>query len=144
MRFCPSTYPRSRNLPSNVSHTSPGPARVFERMPRRYTFACCVRALTGHVAMAAAAYRTNTRRLVCLERSIVRCDGGRVISRPPPWLEARARLGCQTASELGAPAISSIPGQLPGHEPASARMGYEDERILQCRDRRFDGSFGCG
>jgi NADPH-dependent ferric siderophore reductase len=53
------------------------------------------------------------------------------MSQPPSWLEARARLGSQTASELGAPAISSIPEQLPGHEPASARMGYEDERTSQ-------------
>jgi len=28
-------------------------------------------------------------------------DGGLVASRPLPWLEARARLGCQTAGELG-------------------------------------------
>ena len=52
-------------------------------------------------------------------------DGGLVASRPLPWLEARTRLGCQTAGELGAPAISSIPERLPGHEPASARKGYE-------------------
>src|SRR5215831_3218743 len=81
-------------------------------------------------------------RLVCRERSTLRGDGGSVTSRPPPWLEARARLGCQTAGELGAPAISSIPEQLPGHEPASARKGYEGERALQCRDRCFDRSFG--
>jgi hypothetical protein len=35
--------------------------------------------------------------------------------------KARGRLGYQTASELGAPVASSIPEQLPGHEPASAR-----------------------
>src|SRR3954469_2247343 len=70
----------------------------------------------------------SSRRLVCRDKSIVRCDGGWFMGQPPSWLEARARLGCQTASELGAPAVSSIPEQLPGHEPASARMGYEDER----------------
>src|SRR6516165_12605230 len=85
--------------------------------------------------------RRNPRRaiIVCRERSIVRCDGGRFTGRPPPWLEARARLGCQTENELGAPAISSIPERLTGHEPASARMGDEDERTLHCRHRRFDG-----
>jgi len=53
-------------------------------------------------------------------------DEGRFIGQPSSRLEARRRLGVQTASELGAPVASSIPGQLPGHEPASARMGYED------------------
>jgi hypothetical protein len=84
----------------------------------------------------------ESARLVCRDRSILSGDGGSVTGRPLPWLEARARLGCQTAGELGAPAISSIPEQLPGHEPASARKGYEDERTLQCRDRCFDRSFG--
>ena len=57
-------------------------------------------------------------------------------SRP----EARRRLGSQTASELGAPIASSIPEQLPGREPASARKGYEDALVL--RNRRVEGSFG--
>jgi hypothetical protein len=56
--------------------------------------------------------------------------GARLLAGPWPWPEARARLGCQTAGELGAPAISSIPEQLPGYEPASARKGYEGERTL--------------
>ena len=56
----------------------------------------------------------------------MRGDGGSVMSRPPPRLEARRRLGCPTANELGAPVVSSIPEQLPRHEPASARKGYED------------------
>jgi hypothetical protein len=33
-------------------------------------------------------------------------------------------------NELGAPVVSSIPEQLPGHEPASARKGHEDDRAL--------------
>ena len=46
-------------------------------------------------------------------------------SRP----EARRRFGYQSANELGAPVASSIPEQLPGHEPASARKGYEDGKL---------------
>ena len=50
-------------------------------------------------------------------------DGGLVASRPLPWLEARARLGCQTAGELGAPAISSIPERLPGPRARISKEG---------------------
>src|SRR5262245_35885881 len=59
--------------------------------------------------------------------------------QPPSRPEARRRLGCQTANELGAPVASSIPAQLPGHEPASARMGYEDGHSLFLRYRRVEG-----
>src|SRR5262249_55889845 len=69
-------------------------------------------------------------RLVCRERSIVRGDEGRIMTRPSSRPEARSRLGCQTANELGAPVASSIPAQLPGHEPASARMGRLDARLI--------------
>ena len=78
----------------------------------------------------------NSRLLVCRERSIVRGDEGRIMTRPSSRPEARSRLGCQTANELGAPVASSIPAQLPGHEPASARMGYEDGHALFLRYRR--------
>src|SRR6516165_8098244 len=74
----------------------------------------------------------NSRRLVCRERSIVRGDEGRIMTRPSSRPEARSRLGCETANELGAPVASSRPAQLPGHEPASARMGYEDGYALVC------------
>src|SRR5262249_11879895 len=37
-----------------------------------------------------------------------------------------------------------IPAQLPGHEPASARMGYEDGHALFLRCRRVEGPLGCG
>jgi len=84
----------------------------------------------------------NSRRLVCRERSIVRGDEGRIMTRPPSRPEARSRLGCQTANELGAPVASSIPEQLPGHEPASARMGYEDGHALFLRYRRVEGPLG--
>jgi len=57
-------------------------------------------------------------------------DGGRLMMRPPSRLEARSRFGLQTANELGAPVVSSTPGQLPGLEPASARKGYEDGRAF--------------
>ena len=69
---------------------------------------------------------TKSRRLVCRERSKLRGDGGRFMRSPPSRLEARSRLGLQTAKELGAPVVSSKPEQLPGHEPASASKGYED------------------
>src|SRR5215471_11006851 len=61
--------------------------------------------------------------LVCRDRSILRGDGGSVTSGPPPWLEARARLGCQTAGELGAPAISSIPNGCQGTSPHQQGRG---------------------
>src|SRR5499433_3833336 len=94
---------------------------------------CCARAASGHAAAPASSVM-NSRRLVCRERSIVRGDRGRVvIAQPPSRLEARRRLGCQTANELGAPVASSMPEQLPGHEPASARMGYEDGHALFLR-----------
>jgi hypothetical protein len=48
------------------------------------------------------------------------------MTAPPSRPEARSRLGSQSANELGAPVTSSIPEQLPGLEPASARKGYED------------------
>ena len=94
---------------------------------------CCARAASGHAAAAPPSSVMNSRRLVCRERSIVRGDGGRFMTRPPSRPEARSRLGCQTANELGAPVASSIPAQLPGHEPASARMGYEDGKAFLWR-----------
>ena len=72
----------------------------------------------------------TSRRLVCRERSIVRDDGGRFTTPPPSRLEARSRLGDKAANELGAPVVSSIPAQLPGLEPASARKGREDDRAV--------------
>ena len=72
----------------------------------------------------------TSRRLVCRERSIVRGDGGRFTTPPPSRLEARSRLGDKAANELGAPVVSSIPAQLPGLEPASARKGREDDRAV--------------
>src|SRR6186713_1638134 len=68
----------------------------------------------------------SSRRLVCREKSIVGDDGGRFTTPPPSRLEARSRLGDKAANELGAPVVSSIPAQLPGLEPASARKGRED------------------
>jgi hypothetical protein len=60
--------------------------------------------------------------------SIVTGDGGRFTTPSPLRLEARSRLGEKAASELGAPAVSSIPVRLRGSEPASATKGREDER----------------
>src|SRR4029078_7373770 len=76
------------------------------------------------------AVRMTSGRLVCPERSIVGDDGGRFTTRPPSRLEARSRLGDKAANELGAPVVSSIPAQLPGPEPASARKGREDDRAV--------------
>jgi hypothetical protein len=64
------------------------------------------------------------------------------MAQRPSRPEARSRFGPQSASELGAPVASSIPEQLPGHEPASARKGYEDGDALVLRNRRVEGSSG--
>jgi putative hemolysin len=45
------------------------------------------------------------------------------MAQPPSRQEARSRLGSQTANELGAPVASSIPEQLPGHEPRISKEG---------------------
>src|SRR5215211_7418219 len=96
----------------------------------RATFArSCASARQG-AAAALASPQTTSRRLVCRERSIVRGDGGRFTTPPPSRLEARSRLGDKAANELGAPVVSSIPAQLPGPEPASARKGREDDRAV--------------
>src|SRR5262249_22938802 len=91
---------------------------------------CCARAASGHAAAAPPSSDMNARRFVCRESSIVRGDGGSVMTVPPSRPEARSRFGSQTANELGAPVASSIPEQLPGREPASARKGYEDGNAL--------------
>src|SRR6516165_437615 len=140
----PSTWPVSLN-PLRIAATTW--ALVPGEPPSRYPITgiggCWLCAASGH---AAAPPRTvmNSRRLVCRERSIVRGDEGRIMTRPSSRPEARRRLGCETANELGAPVASSIPAQLPGHEPASARMGYEDGHALFLRYRRVEGPLGCG
>src|ERR1700730_6960770 len=88
---------------------------------------------SGHATAAPPSSVMNARLLVCRERSIVRGDEGRIMTWPSSRPEARSLLGYQTANELGAPVASSIPAQLPGHEPASARMGYEDGHALFLR-----------
>src|SRR6188474_2062427 len=89
----------------------------------------CARAANGAAALPTMSVSASLR-LVCRERSIVRGDGGRFTTPPPSRLEARSRLGDKAANELGAPAVSSIPAQLPGLEPASARKGREDDRAV--------------
>jgi hypothetical protein len=42
---------------------------------------------------------------------------GPVYEPAPPWLEARARLGCQIAGELGAPAYLPYPNSCQGTSP---------------------------
>src|SRR5262245_16254156 len=102
--------------------------------------ACCARAASGHAAAALPSRVRNSRRFVCRESSILRGDGGSVMTVSPSRPEARRRFGSQSASELGAPVASSIPEQLPGREPALARKGYEDALVL--RNRRVEGSSG--
>src|SRR5215831_11120759 len=116
----------------------------YDRNPITGIAACCPRAASGQATAAPPSSVMNSRRLVCRERSIVRGDEGRIMTRPSSRPEARSRLGCQTANELGAPVASSIPAQLPGHEPASARMGYEDGHALFLRYRRVEGPLGRG
>src|SRR4051794_5664831 len=107
-------------------------------MRARLTACAPARPATRLAAPRAAAM--NARRLVCPERSIVGDDGGRFTTRPPSRLEARSRLGDKAANELGAPVVSSIPAQLPGPEPASARKGREDDRAVLRWNRRVAGS----
>src|SRR5262245_27645540 len=130
-----------RNAASTCEEAAREPLR---RYPITGIPGCCARAASGHAAAAPPSSDMNARRLVCRERSIVRGDEGRVMIRPSSRPEARRRLGCQTANELGAPVASSIPAQLPEHEPASARMGYEDGHALFLRYRRVEGPLGRG
>src|SRR5215217_597081 len=101
-------------------------------------FAGRARAPSPQAAAPANAVRT-ARRLVCRERSIVGDGRGRFTTPPPSRLEARSRLGDKAANELGAPVVSSIPAQLPGPEPASARKGREDDRAVLRWNRRVAG-----
>src|SRR6201990_961408 len=101
---------------------------------------CCAFAANGHVIEAPPSSDMNSRRFVCRESSILRGDGDSVMTVSPSRPEARRRFGSQSASELGAPVASSIPEQLRGREPASARKGYEDALVL--RNRRVEGSSG--
>src|SRR5262249_16799734 len=109
---------------------------------RRIRSPCCALSASGHAAAAPPSSVMNAR--LCRERSIVRGDEDRIMIRPSSRPEARSLLGCQTVNELGAPVASSIPEQLPGHEPASARMGYEDGHALFLRYRRVEGPLGRG
>ena len=52
----------------------------------------------GAVLAALARPQTNSRRLVCRERSIVTGDGGRFTTPPPSRLEARSRLSKHSCS----------------------------------------------
>src|SRR5215213_11717345 len=100
-------------------------------MPMRRTLSpCSARSDDGQAAVAPRSNVMNSRRLVCFESSILKGGGGGFTTPPPSQLEARSRLGRQTANEPGAPVVSSTPGQLQGHEPASARMGYEDGKVF--------------
>src|SRR5262249_18277094 len=142
----PSIQPSSRNrcTKAAIRWLSVGSVAA-PKYPMVGSFAgCCARAASGHATAAPPTSVMNLRRLVCRERSIVRGDEGRIMTRLSSRPEARSRLGCQTANELGAPVASSIPEQLPGHEPASARMGYEDGHALFLRYRRVEGPLGRG
>src|SRR6516165_5522594 len=127
---------------SNLSWLNPTPHATA-------VYASCSALLPPHATLASRRPATalpgpDSHRLIApaLAGAVVRGDGNRFMSRPSSRPEARGLLGCQTASELGAPVASSIPEQLPGHEPASARKGYEDGNALVLRCRCVERSFG--
>src|SRR5215471_476406 len=125
LMFLPSIKPASASPCRKVASA---PGRFALEVLRRTPITCCgsfARAAELQAAMLPRSMMTF-RRLVCRERSKLRGDGGRFTRSLPSRLEACSRLGLQTANELGAPVVSSKPEQLPGHEPASARKGYED------------------
>src|SRR5215204_7320997 len=69
------------------------------RNPTRASLICAFVALLGIRSKAAITPAAkNSRRLVCRERSIVRCDGGRFTTPPPSRLEARSRLSQHSCS----------------------------------------------
>src|SRR5262249_45323501 len=120
----PIWYKGAKNAATRA-RPSPSSSVLGIRTPIRHKRSgCCEHAASGQ-AVAPPTSVMNSRLLVCRERSIVRGDEDRIMIRPSSRPEARSLLGCQTVNELGAPVASSIPEQLPGHEPASARMGYE-------------------
>src|SRR5258708_39999965 len=112
------------------------------RNPTTGIAGCCARAAKGDEAAVAPPSSVMNSRRFSRESSILRGDGGSVMTVSPSRPEARRRFGSQTLNELGAPVASSIPEQLPGHEPASARKGYEDGNALFRWYRRVEGSFG--
>jgi len=68
-------------------------------MPIRGIFApCWARAPIGHATAPPPSRVKNSRRLVCRERSIVRGDEGRIMTRPSSRPEARRRLVCRERS----------------------------------------------
>src|SRR5260370_1711415 len=99
-------------------------------------------AASARAAAAPPSSDMNARRFVCRESSILRGDGGSVMTVSPSRPEARRRFGSETANELGAPVASSIPEQLPGRDPASTRKGYEDGNAVFRWYRRVEASFG--
>src|SRR6267143_5058636 len=122
------------------------PNGVLRSPPKKPTRALrsagCPDAEKGHDRAEPPSSVMNSRRFVCRESSILRGDGGSVMTVSPSRPEARRRFGSQTVNELGAPVASSIPEQLPGHEPASARKGYEDGNAFFWRYRCVEGSAG--
>ena len=144
--LCPSRHPSScsscRNAATRCCTSGSSAGRFTSTPMRRIRSACCARAASGHAAAAPPSSVMNSRRFVCRESSILRGDGGSVMTVSPSRPEARSRFGTETANELGAPVASSIPEQLPGREPASTRKGYEDGNALFRWYRRVEGSFG--
>ena len=57
------------------------------------TDGCCAHAAIGHAAAAPPSRVMNSRRFVCREKSIVRGDGGSVMTVFLSRLEARGRFG---------------------------------------------------
>src|SRR5262245_53581063 len=142
-RLRPLTHPSSRKPFSNATTRDCASGSLATRpisTPIRPICLVCARAASGHAAPTPPRSMMKSRRFVCRKSSILRGDGGSVMTVSPSRPEARRRFGSQTANELGAPVASSIPEQLRGREPALARKGYEDALVL--RNRRVEGSSG--
>src|SRR5215831_6688150 len=79
----------------------------------------CAVAAHGASSQAPTPLRSmmNARRFVCRESTILRGDGGSVMTVSPSRPEARRRFGSETASELGAPVASSISDSCLGASP---------------------------
>jgi hypothetical protein len=80
----------------------------------------------------------HIRGFIAASRDMAQLYDGADPDKPDPKMEAQAAAVAKKngfASLAGAPVASSIPEQLPGREPASARKGYEDGNALFRRYR---------